>query len=151
MAILAEELRERREKKSTSTGYKVLPGEVNTKETNTKETLKKREERELQDTPSLSKEENQTEELNQRGTLDLKEKINNLVASIADNKENPKKKKDPLLHEWLVKEQAAYIKEYGEKDIEKVDWLKYIADYYPGPQWKKINQSSRLGASVPRG
>ncbi len=41
-------------------------------------------------------------------------------------------KKDKHLHEWIVKEQATYVKEYGYEDFKKMDWVRYAKQYYPG-------------------
>lgn len=41
---------------------------------------------------------------------------------------------DQKKHEWLLKEQANYLKEHGNKDFERMNWEKYTADYYQGGQ-----------------
>lgn len=50
---------------------------------------------------------------------------------LRDEVQNPKTHEEKRKHEWLVKEQAAFLKEHGNKDFEKVDWEKYIVTYYP--------------------
>jgi hypothetical protein len=46
--------------------------------------------------------------------------------------QNPKTKEGQRLHCWLVKEQAEYVKQYGYEDFEKVNWVQYVKQYYPG-------------------
>ena len=98
--------REKRRKKSAPTGDKIVPLQAPTKETIIKETIKKEEKRELSNPPILSKE---------KTTQNAKTK-----------------EEEQRLHCWLVKEQAAYVKEYPGEDIGKVDWKKYAEDYFSG-------------------
>lgn len=57
--------------------------------------------------------------------------------------QNPKKAEEQRLHEWLIREQAAYIKEHGAEGIYTLDWKQYARTYYR-PNWvedeEKVNR-----------
>ena len=95
--------REEREKASVEM-TRVSSVEIPTKETLTKETLKEREERTTSKSLSFS----------------LKQM------------QNPKEEEEKRKHEWLVKEQAAFVKQHGAYDFAKYDWDRYVKEYYPG-------------------
>ena len=45
---------------------------------------------------------------------------------------DPKDQEKKRLHAWLVKEQAAYIKEHGIEGIDTLDWDRYIKTHFRG-------------------
>lgn len=105
--LIESKLKRRKKKESAYPDDKVSSIQAPTKETITKETIRKKKE---EKTLSIS--------------------LKDLETS------NPAYKEKQALHEWLLREQAQYVKEHSTEDLDKIDWKKFLETYYPGAKAK---------------